>query len=218
MGILDFWKRKKNLTCDPSKNPLKEEDGIFGPIEKLKDKAAKSYPKAIRMIYVGLHQYKSAWDGEQRLGEHYNRCSPYTPPEKMSLNDICKVVSYLSDYIEETFDIEPASQESVVRTSTTLEQFGFTKIPTNDRGYTHITSDYYMGRKLIRNDKRSPIPAIDGVVDLFTVEGFDYFKNSDLYERYFNWYEEATSQEEIQAIYDKLGLDIQIPRIEDKTM
>lgn len=217
MGILDFWKRKKNLTCDPSKNPLKEEDGTFGPIEKLKDKANKSYPKAIRMIYVGLAQYRS-YTGQESLGEHYNRCSPYTPPEKMSLNDICKVISYLSDYVEETFDIEPASMESVARTSTTLEQFGFTRIPTNNRGYIHITSDYYRGRKLIRNDKYSPIPAIDGVVDLFTVEGFDHFKNSDLYDRYFNWYEEATSQEEIQSIYDKLGLDIQIPKIEDKTM
>ena len=218
MGILDFLKSKKNLTCDPRKNPFKEETKEpFGPMERLKDKAAKSYPKAIRMIYVGLKQYRS-YTGQESLGEHYNRCSPYIPPEKMSLNDICKVVSYLSDYIEETFDIEPASQESVVKTSTTLEQFGFTKIPTNDRGYTHITSDYYWGKKLIRNDKRSPIPAIDGVVDLFTVEGFDHFKNSDLYDRYFNWYEEATTQEEIQSIYDKLGLDFQVPKIEDKTM
>ena len=59
---------------------------------------------------------------------------------------------------------------------------------------------------------------MDGVVDLFTVEGFNHFKNSDLYDRYFNWYEEATSQEEIQAIYDKLGLKFEIPAIEDKTM
>ena len=52
-------------------------------------------------------------------------------------------------------------------------------------------------------------------MDLYTVGGdFRQFKKSNLYSKYFNWFTENVSIEEVQAIYDRLGL--QLPNAQDE--
>lgn len=81
-----------------------------------------------------------------------------------------------------------------------LEDYGFKKVETENKGHFHSVS-YYDFQKIISADL-SPCKKIKGVVDLFSVDGnFDIFKKSDLYDRSFEWYTEGVTSQEVADIY-----------------
>ena len=46
------------------------------------------------------------------------------------------------------------------------------------------------------------------IVDLFTIEGrIKNFKISEYYSKYFNWYKENVTKEEVKNIYEKIGIE-----------
>ena len=155
----------------------------------------------IRLYYVAFGTFAD----KTKVGQTYGISSPFRLPNGMSVEDACKVVSYLSDKIETENDLEPACEKSVAMVSNILSNYGFERVEGKEKGHYHAVTRYYPLIKV----KEGAFPAcnkIDGVVDLFTVGGdFKVFKNSELYDRYFDWYTEDVSLEEVQEIYKKIN-------------
>ena len=88
----------------------------------------------------------------------------------------------------------------------------FKKIDGYPKGYSHTTDNYVGKGKVITE---TVIPA---TMDLYSVGGdFDQFKKSNLYSKYFEWFSDNVSIEEVQEIYNRIG--IQVPALQsDKTM
>lgn len=138
--------------------------------------------------------YKLSFVDYHRYGENYGIYSNnvsllywsgdvFTLPSNMDKNDAFKVLSYLTDFIEKEDDIEIGSLKSVrtLDAALNLERFGFRKVNCNDK---------------------------TAAVELFTVAGRSLlFKKSSYYKRYFNWYTEGVTLEEVEQIYAKAGME-----------
>ena len=138
-----------------------------------------------RLYYIDYH----------RIGENYGRTGnnvgvidwpfkPFMLPYGMSREDGFKVLSYLTDFIEKQQNLIPCSYKSVSTLNSVLdlERLGFVRINAN-------------------------IDDSD-VIDLFTVTGrLSLFKNSRYYQKYFEWYTEGITFDEIKEIYSKCGIE-----------
>lgn len=137
-----------------------------------------------RLSYVDYHRYGEGYGmGPNNVGLVYWNGDTFTLPNKMERDDAFKVLSYLTDFIEKDDNIDIGSLKSVrtLNAVLDLERFGFRKIKCGENAL---------------------------VVDLFTVAGRSLlFKRSEFYDRYFNWYTEGVSKEEVEAIYEKLGME-----------
>ncbi len=139
-----------------------------------------------RLHYINYH----------RIGESYGQrgnnvgvidwpFKPFVLPNGMSREDSFKVLSYLTDFIETQLNLEPCSHKSVsiLDNVLNLERLGFKKL--------NISLDI----------------ASTNVIDLFTVSGrLQLFKNSNHYQRYFEWYTEGITFDEVNNIYNKCGI------------
>ena len=213
MGLLDYFKNKKK-----EKLPLiarvnlaelqkqREENMELGEVSIL---AKADYTKripTIRLCYISMEKFRRYGTNDVLIGTTFGVSSPFRLPNEMSIADAFKVVSYLSDKVETENNIEPASEESVAKVSDLLTDYGFQKVESKERGHFHEISEYCPGHK-IKTDIAA-CKQIDGVVDLFSVGGdFGLFKRSEFYPRYFNWYAESVSEEDIVKIYKDIRKD-----------
>lgn len=109
-------------------------------------------------------------------------CKPFMLPDGMSREDGFKVLSYLTDFIEKRDEIKPGSLKSVntLDSVLNLERFGFKRVEETDE---------------------------DKILNLFTIGGRALlFKRSELYKKYFEWYTENVTKEEVEEIYSKIGM------------
>ena len=98
-----------------------------------------------------------------------------------SLNKV--ILSYLTDFVEERDDVEECSLKSVRELDRLLS--------IKELGFTHVEEE----------DE-------DKILDLFTIDGrILLFKQSKLYQKYFEWYTEGITFEEIKEIYNKHNID-----------
>ena len=116
---------------------------------------------------------------------HETHCffEPFKFPKGMTREEGLKVLSYLTDFLEENYNVSECSLKSVnlLEDAINLERFGFERVE-------------------IENNKN--------IVDLFTIEGrIKRFKISEYYPKYFNWYKENVSKDEIESIYEKIGIE-----------
>lgn len=137
-----------------------------------------------RLYFVNYH----------RIGESYGRdennvgminwpCLPFMFPEGMSREEGFKVLSYLTDFIEKRNDIESCSLKSVrtLDSILDLERFGFKRVEEGDE---------------------------NKILNLFTISGrISLFKKSNLYTKYFEWYVEDVTLEEVKSIYAKHNME-----------
>lgn len=129
-----------------------------------------------------------------RIGENYGMAPnnlavvdfPYTPfmlPEYMNGEEAFKVLSYLTDFIESTYNLKECSQRGVKLLNEILDmgELGFTKVDIQTEDNIDIN-------------------------DLFTVTGrIALFKDSKYYSKYFEWYTEGVTLEDVIGIYEKYG-------------
>ena len=114
---------------------------------------------------------------------------PYKPfklPSGMTKEDAFKVLSYLTDYIEKDNNIAPASFKSVriLDDILNIERLGFKRIDTN------LSSDS------------------SDVINLFTISGrIRLFKKHKLYNKYFEWYKEGVTKEDVVEIYKNCNVE-----------
>lgn len=192
MGLFEYLsnKRKNNLQAQTL---IKEND--------IKDN------KIIRLAYIYLEVFR----GGTALGATTNFSSPFELPKGMSMEEACKVISYLSEEVEKSDEIEEASSTSVAMVSRILENYGFRKIPLQTHGYHHAVYDYDAIRAAMRKDSKNinidECNEIEGVTDLFTVGGsMKLFQKTNMSHRYFNWFTEGVSRDQVEKVYTKLGI------------
>lgn len=138
-----------------------------------------------RLYYIDYH----------RIGEYQGRTGnnvgvidwpfqPFVLPERMSREDGFKVLSYLTDFIEKGMNLEPCSHKSVSTLNSVLD--------LKRLGFKRINGD------IDDND----------IIDLFTVSGrLLLFKKSKHYQKYFEWYTEGITLDEVKAIYNNCGVE-----------
>lgn len=140
-----------------------------------------------RLRYINYH----------RIGENFSQdnnnigivdwpLKPFYLPVGMGREEAFKVLSYLTDFIENTLNLEPCSSKSVIKLDKVLNlaRLGFSKI-----------------------DAVFPINSKE-VIDLFTVTGrLLLFKRSAYYKRYFDWYTEGVTFDEVKEIYSRCGIE-----------
>ncbi|MBE5739004.1 MAG: hypothetical protein E7354_04690 [Clostridiales bacterium] len=218
MGIINYLRQKKK-----EKLPLiarvdlaelqrqREENSQLGDVSIL---AKADYTKripTIRLYYTALERFNRYGTEEPKVGQTFGISSPFRLPTEMSIEDACKVVSYLSEQVEQNNDIEPASEQSVAMVSNILSQYGFERVESKEKGHYHTVSDYLPFRK-IRTDSIPVCEAIEGVTDLFTVGGdFKLFKKTDLHDRYFDWFTAGITKQDIETIYKNIRRDHLLP-------
>lgn len=145
---------------------------------KLKNHEISIDKNVYRLHHISYH--------DDLYGTHHETHSVFDSfklPQGMSREDGFKVLSYITDFIEAKENFEECSFKSVntLEEIINLERFGFERV-----------------------EVKNP----DEVIDLFTIQGrTKRFKISNYYPKYFNWYKENVTKEEIKIIYKKLGLE-----------
>lgn len=156
----------------------------------------------IRLLYIYLQPYHQYGTNELKCSYSYASSSVFELPDGMTMEQACKVVSYLSELVEREQNLEPASYESVGAVSHILKDYGFVKDEYIGKNLIHITANEWF----VKNPKLK-VGKLNGVVDLITFNGNSAcFKRSDLYDRYFNWFTENVSKNEVDEIYQNLNI------------
>ena len=140
-----------------------------------------------RLYYINYHRIGERYGlGPDNIGMINIPFKPFMLPENMSREDAFKVLSYLTDYIEKTYDIEEGSYKSVSALNKLID--------IDSLGFRRVDIDL---------DDKS-----DVVINLFTVSGrLLLFKNSEFYNKYFEWYSEGITLDEVRDIYSKCGVE-----------
>lgn len=219
MKLFDYFenKKQKDLPLIARKNlaelqKQREEEMKNKEISIL---AAADYTKklpTIRLYYVAFETFtRYGSDDAIKIGKTYSISHPYRLPNEMTIEDACKVVSYLSDKVEKENELEPACRQSVSMVSEMLGKYGFDKVESKNQGNYHSVGNYIPFVK-IRVDDFPECKQIEGVTDLFTVGGdFKLFKKSNLHSNYFDWYTEGVTEQEINDIYKKIRKEHLLP-------
>lgn len=141
-----------------------------------------------RLHYLDYHRIGEGYGiGFNNVGTMDFFFKPFLLPQGMSREDAFKVLSYLTDYIEKRNHLTPCSYDSVAFLDKMLEldKLGFVKLNTSLDKYS------------------------DEVIDLFTVTGrLLLFKQSEYYQKYFEWYTENVTFEEARDIYARCGMEL----------
>lgn len=160
--------------------------------------------KKIRLIYISLEIFRRYDTSKLKIGETLCVTSQFELPTNMTMKQACKVISYLSEKVEQENGLEPASVASVAEVSQILENYGFKKIPNCEKGHSHCVRNYVPFTKIPVSCKKE-----EGVADLITFAGKTCFKHSEMYSRYFDWFTEGVSLQEVADIYEKIGLPLE---------
>ena len=110
---------------------------------------------------------------------------PFTLPNKMNRTQAFKVLSFFTDYIENKYNLKPCSFKSVAKLDDflNLEKLGFERI----NGQVDDSE----------------------IIELYTVMGRELlFKKSEHYLKYFEWYTENITYDEVNAIYNNCGMQL----------
>lgn len=171
-------------------------------LNKALKRTKNTHKGMLRLVYVEFVPYIDRYHDTLRCGAFYVTSSAFELPKNMTMEQACKVVSYLSEKVEKENNLEPASNQSVRAVSHVLEDYGFVRDENIAPVYVHLTAN--------KNYIRKPTmqkTGIQGVADLITYGGDSgCFKRSDIYPRYFNWFVPGVKKSEIDTIYKDLDV------------
>lgn len=164
--------------------------------------------KKIRLVYFSVERFKDS-SGDMRIGQSFVLSNPYIIPQGMTLEQACKVISYLSEKIEGEKQLEPACPKSLRLTSEELSKYGFSKVDGYWSGYNSSTSYDYSRAIDLPTPMQFAFNKGSLSIDLFSVGGdFELFKQTKLYNRYFEWFTSGITEEEVKNIYNKIGINL----------
>ena len=197
MGLLNKFKNKKNLIGLQKQRKY----GIDGKENLLKEslRLTNNYPKIrIQFVFMNKCTYKDIRVSTVETSLYSSKAMIL--PNGMTIEDACKVVSFLSEKVAREYQYTLTSPNGVDMVSKYLVNLGFDTVSCYKSGYFHYHNDYKPFRKIkISNEEK-------GVTDLFAVAvDFNVFKKSDLYDRYFDWFTSGVTEQEIKDIYERIG-------------
>ena len=112
-------------------------------------------------------------------------------PKGMSRDEAFTTISYLINQVESELNLSENSLRVIKEVDKLIETIGF---------------------EILRRDDYKNIE----VNDMFTVDGDrKEFKKTKYYKNYFNWYKEDVAKEEVEEIYNKLGLNFNYDKIDE---
>ncbi len=164
--------------------------------------------KKIRLVYFSNEKWKDH-DKALRLTQSFGLSNVYTLPKNMPIEDACKVISYLSEKVEQENNLEPACPKSLKLVSEELHYYGFTKNYDCWSGFISGTC-YYLPRMIqLAKPLQRAYNHRNNAIDLFTVSGdFELFKQTMLYDRYFEWFTPGITEDEVKDIYNQIGINL----------
>lgn len=137
-----------------------------------------------RLYYVDYHRIGQGYGMKNNnIGIINWSFEPFMFPNEMTREEGFKVLSYFTDVIEKREDIDVGSFKSVKTLDENIDlgRIGFTRVKENDE---------------------------NKILNLFTVSGrVLLFKKSDLYQKYFEWYSENVTLNEVKEIYTKYNME-----------
>ncbi len=137
-----------------------------------------------RLYYVDYHRIGQGYGMKNNnIGIINWNFEPFMFPNGMTREEGFKVLSYFTDVIEKREDIDVGSFKSVKTLDENIDlgRIGFTRVKETDE---------------------------DKILNLFTVSGrVLLFKKSDLYQKYFEWYSENVTLNEVKEIYAKYNME-----------
>lgn len=166
------------------KNNLQED--VFRNRDYEFDAELENHPignqKIYRLYYINYHRIGENYGmGPSNIGLIDWPCKPFMLPSGMTREEGFKVLSYLTDFIEKRDDVEVGSLVSV-------------------RTLDSVIRNKILGFERIEETNE------DKILNLFTVGGrLLLFKKSEFYKKYFEWYVEGITREEVDEIYGKIG-------------
>lgn len=176
--------------------------------EDYNEKECENVNHYIRLYYIALNKFNRYGTNERKVGATYGISSPFKIPTGMTEEEAYKVISFLSEKVERENKLEPGSQKSVAMVSYILGNYGFERLDGFPKGYLHTTFDYSTNRKIKASSAGKMCKPIEGVKDLFTVDGdLDLFENCDLNNNYFEWFSEGVPERVVKTIYGRIGID-----------
>lgn len=104
-------------------------------------------------------------------------------PQGMNLEDVCKVISFLTEQTANTKNLSTQSLENIFAVEHILSDYGF--------------ASYFYSNKSTQAIQEHQIFYLEGNIMAF--------ESSYMYKDYFEWYTPNISETEIQAIYSKIG-------------
>ena len=140
-----------------------------------------------------------------KLNQTFQITAPRYVPLGMSIEDAYKIVSYLIDKTQkENNDLCFEKCFRIVMSK--LSDYGFKEDKFNVRqGYLYSSAEKPFG-KIKTAEYFDKCKKVDGVTDLFVIDGdVNLFKNSDLNDRYFNWYKKDITTDKVYKIYQDIG-------------
>ena len=212
MGLLSFLSNAKKkvverVGIDQIKKEKATNDISITEVEEKTNKQEK-----IRLCFVSLQEFNGVNENDKKLEIAYGASCVYKAPVGMSLEDIYKTVSYVSRLNNERYRIDPITEISVQCAGVDLENFGFEKQKKADAhfSHTHMFSDFDPNAESVKVETKNIVKTdIEGVHDLMTVDGDIFlFAMSDLATKNCAWFRLRSRFEDIEQIYNKLGISI----------
>ena len=180
-----------------------------------KDEEIEQKPAEIRLIYVKMKNYKSSiMEDTEYLDKQYYISSCFKAPEGMNVGEACKILSYTTQNIIKENKKRTIENGIDCITDSLVKNYGFIEThPEQYHGFFTITQ----GKDNWTTMQATICSPIDSVTDLFMVAGNKLiFSRSPLSKRYFEWYNPNITKEDVEKIYQKIGLPLeQIPNPED---
>jgi len=216
MGIFKKYRNKKAELKKMEELPLIARVNLS---ERMAERDAEGYNREksilasikrnyIRLVYINMQKYNSRMDGQNKIGTTWATSGTFLLPVKMSIEEASKIVSYVSEKVEKEYNLEPASIKSVEKTAEELQKYGF-KLDDKEFCRFHQTEEEHFGR-IYTN-----LPKETYYVDLFTVGGdFKLFKRTKEYDRYFEWFTEGVTKEEVEDICSKYYISMPVEQKE----
>lgn len=156
-----------------------------------------------KVIDFGLYRFKFLEYNEIKsvYGPKFDETNVYvfkefTFPYGMSKEDAFKVISFLLDSTKLIIkadtgrNVDVANKDVIKHTDKALGLAGFNRI--KDDAFNNF----------------------DGVTDLYLVSGnLKKFKKSSEYKKYFNWYVDDVTEQDVEEIYKSIGSNINLTKI-----
>ena len=158
-----------------------------------------------RLHYVGYHRIGEGYGcRKNNIGVINWQFKPFMLPKGMTREEGFKVLSYLAYFIKKNEYIVRASFKSVELLDSILDlgKLGFPRIDETIELLDNVLNLERLG--FTRVDEKDE----NKILDLFAVYGRPLlFKNSNLYPKYFEWYTENITKEEVESIYAKYNME-----------
>lgn len=166
----------------------------------------KNQEQTLRLIYVSISKNNMAT--LPKFDQLFGISDQFKLPDGMSMEDACKVVSYLSNEVQSKHNIILNSPKNLSCTCNQLLKYGFEKINGGWSGFINGTAFDKETAVIIPKPMQIAYTEQSNCMDLFVVGGNpELFKETVFADKYFNWFSNNVTRQDIMAIYQKTSCE-----------